>query len=55
MAVPTPENLARLAELLDSGILSVPIQATYDLKQADEALNALSTQHTKGKLSISLP
>jgi NADPH:quinone reductase len=53
-AIPSPENLDRLAELLDV-TLSVPIQASYPLGQADQALKALTTQHTQGKLSITLP
>jgi NADPH:quinone reductase-like Zn-dependent oxidoreductase len=52
MAVPSPENLGRLAQLLDSGILRVPIQHTYGLEQAGEALHALGTTHTQGKLGI---
>jgi NADPH:quinone reductase-like Zn-dependent oxidoreductase len=48
-------NLERLARLLDAGTLSVPIRATYPLAQADQALKALTTQHTQGKLSITLP
>ena len=54
-AVPSPANLERLARLLDAGSLSVPIRATYPLAQADQALKALTTQHTQGKLSITLP
>jgi hypothetical protein len=30
----------------------VPIQETYDLAQAPDALTALSTTHTQGKLAI---
>jgi hypothetical protein len=33
----------------------VPIQASYPLAQADQALNALTTQHTQGKLGITVP
>jgi NADPH:quinone reductase-like Zn-dependent oxidoreductase len=52
MASPTPENLQRLAALLTDGSLRVPIQATYNLAQAPEALAALPAQHTQGKLAI---
>jgi NADPH2:quinone reductase len=52
MAVPTPENLERLGQLLDVGTLRVPIQSTYGLDQAGEALRAFSTAHTQGKLGI---
>jgi len=51
-AVPTPANLERLAQLLDAGTLRVPIQQTYELDQAGEALQALGTTHTQGKLAI---
>jgi NADPH2:quinone reductase len=54
VAIPTPENLDRLAALLDE-TLSVPIQATYPLSRADEAIEVLTTQHTQGKLSITVP
>jgi NADPH:quinone reductase-like Zn-dependent oxidoreductase len=52
MAVPSPENLERLGQLLDAGTLRVPIQGTYGLDQAGEALQAFGTAHTQGKLSI---
>jgi NADPH:quinone reductase len=52
MAAPTPDNLERLARLLADGELRVPIQATYELEQAPDALTALPTTHTQGKLTI---
>ena len=52
MAAPTRENLQRLAGLLGDGMLRVPVHATYELAQAPDALNALSTTHTQGKLAI---
>jgi NADPH2:quinone reductase len=52
MAVPSPENLERLASLLADGTLRVPIQATYDLDRAGEAMQALRTTHTQGKIAI---
>lgn len=51
MAVPNPENLG---QLLDAGILRVPIQSTYGLDQAGEALRAFGTAHTQGKLGIQM-
>ena len=47
MAQPTPANLERLAELLDSGKLRVPIQRSHPLERAGEALQALTTTHTQ--------
>jgi NADPH2:quinone reductase len=54
MAEPTPANLERLAELLESGGLRVPIQQSYRFEQAGDALNALPTTHTQGKLGLSI-
>jgi NADPH:quinone reductase-like Zn-dependent oxidoreductase len=52
MAQPTTENLDRVAQLLDSGALKVPVQDTYPLERATEALQALATSHTQGKLAV---
>ena len=52
MAAPTPQNLQRLGRLLADGSLHVPIQRTYELAQAPDALTALATTHTHGKLAI---
>jgi NADPH:quinone reductase-like Zn-dependent oxidoreductase len=52
MATPTPENLEHLARLLADGTLRVHVQATYELEQAADALTALPTTHTQGKLAI---
>jgi len=51
MATPTTENLERLAGLLADG-LRVPIQQTYDLAQAPDALAALGATHVQGKLAV---
>jgi NADPH:quinone reductase len=52
MAVPSPENLRRLGALLANGTLRVPVQDTYDLAQAPQALARLIAEHTQGKLAI---
>jgi NADPH:quinone reductase len=52
MAAPTPENLEALARLLAAGTLRLHIQDTYELAQAPDALTALATTHTRGKLAI---
>jgi NADPH:quinone reductase len=54
-ALPGRQNLERLTRLLEDGTLSVPIQASYPLAQADQPLKALTSQHTQGKLAITLP
>jgi NADPH:quinone reductase len=54
-ALPGRENLERLAGLLADGTLTVPIQASYPLTQADQALKTLGGQHTQGKVAITLP
>ena len=51
MAAPTTENLQRLGHLLADG-LRVPIHTTYELAQAPDALAALASSHTQGKLAI---
>jgi NADPH:quinone reductase len=52
MSAPTAENLTRLGALLADGTLRIPVQATYPLAQAPEALAALAGEHTQGKLAI---
>jgi NADPH:quinone reductase-like Zn-dependent oxidoreductase len=54
MAVSSPTNLRRLGELLADGTLRVSIQRAYTLDQAGEALQALTTTHTQGKLGITI-
>jgi NADPH:quinone reductase len=54
VAQPTPANLQRLAGLLDSDTLRTPIQRSYPLERAGEALQAFSTGHTQGKLSLTI-
>ena len=41
-----------MGRLLEAGTLRVPIQDTYSLDQAGEAVRALSTAHTQGKHAI---
>ena len=43
-----------LGQLLDDGALRVPIQSTYGLDRAGEALRAFGTTHTQGKLGIQM-
>ncbi len=52
MAVPSPENLERVARLLEAGELEVHIQRTYALEEAGVALSDLAGEHTQGKLAI---
>ncbi len=40
------ESLDRIAQLLADGTMKVPIQQTFDLAQAPEALSALGSGHT---------
>ena len=54
MAVSASASLRRLAELLDAGSLRVPIQSTYRLEQAGDALQALPSTHTQGKLGLAI-
>jgi NADPH:quinone reductase len=52
MATPSRENLQRLGALLADGTLRTPVQRTYQLAQAPDALAALAAEHTQGKLAI---
>lgn len=54
MAQPTPENLQRLSELLESLALRVSIQRSYTLEEAGEALQAFAARHTQGKVSLTI-
>jgi NADPH:quinone reductase len=54
MATPSPENLERVAQLLEAGTLRVPILSSYRFDQAGDALHALGTTHTQGKIGISI-
>ena len=54
MAVPSDDNLRRLGALLDDGTLQVHIHNSYDLDRATDALQALATEHVRGKLAISV-
>jgi NADPH:quinone reductase-like Zn-dependent oxidoreductase len=54
MAHPAPATLKRLATLLDAGTLRVPIQRSYPLERAGEALEALPSTHTQGKLGLTI-
>ncbi|MGH3117239.1 MAG: NADP-dependent oxidoreductase [Gaiellales bacterium] len=54
MAVPSPENLQRLARLLEARTVTIPVQRTYSLEDAGEALEAHGTRHTQGKLGIAI-
>jgi NADPH:quinone reductase len=54
MAVPDPSALERLAELVAGGTLRVPIQRSYRLEQASDALAALSASHTQGKIAMAI-
>jgi NADPH:quinone reductase-like Zn-dependent oxidoreductase len=54
MAQPTPDNLRRLADRIDSGTLGVHIDETYDLAHAGEALQHLTSRHTRGKIGLTL-
>jgi NADPH:quinone reductase-like Zn-dependent oxidoreductase len=54
MAVPSTDNLRRLAALLDDGTLQVHIHDTFGFDRATDALQALATEHVRGKLAISV-
>lgn len=49
---PNAEQLGRLQAFADSGKLSITLSKTYSLNEVSEALKAISTLHTKGKIVI---
>jgi NADPH:quinone reductase-like Zn-dependent oxidoreductase len=51
-AILNREGLERVAGLLADGTVKVPIQRTYDVDQGPEALAALGSGHTQGKVAI---
>jgi NADPH:quinone reductase-like Zn-dependent oxidoreductase len=55
MAVPSGDNLGRLAALLDDGTLQVHIHDSFEFGRATDALQALATEHVLGKFAISVP
>jgi NADPH:quinone reductase-like Zn-dependent oxidoreductase len=52
MAIPSAENVERVAQLLANGMLRVHIQESYPLERAPKALHRLRAAHTQGKLAI---
>jgi hypothetical protein len=52
VATSSAENLDRIAQLLEGGSRRVPIQATYELDRAIEALEAPGATPVEGKLAI---
>ncbi len=54
MAVSSPTNLQRLGELLAANTLRIPIERSYTLERVGEALQALPTSHTQGKLGVTI-
>jgi NADPH:quinone reductase-like Zn-dependent oxidoreductase len=53
-STPTAESLARLAELVETGAVVVPIQATYAFDDIEMAFARLATGPALGKLSVVL-
>jgi len=51
-AILNRDSLERVGQLLADGTVKVPIQQTYELDQAPEALGALNGSHTRGKLAL---
>jgi NADPH:quinone reductase len=49
-----PARMERLGRLLDSGELRVPIQRTYPLERAGDAVDDFLGSHVQGKLAISI-
>jgi NADPH:quinone reductase-like Zn-dependent oxidoreductase len=52
MAAPTPEILGRVAQHLADGTVRISIRQTFDFARAPEALHALGSSHTRGKIAV---
>ena len=52
MAAPSPEVLARIAKHLAERTVTVPLRAQFPLAQAPEALQALASGRTRGKIAV---
>lgn len=48
----TPERLAKVAELVDQGVLKIEIDKVFPLDQAAQALTYLQTSHSRGKVVL---
>ncbi|MFJ8539696.1 NADP-dependent oxidoreductase [Streptomyces sp. NPDC093591] len=49
---PCTEILGRVARHLVDGTITIPLQESHDLADAAEALRALTTRHTRGKIAV---
>jgi NADPH:quinone reductase-like Zn-dependent oxidoreductase len=47
-----PQIARNLGALLDTGELRVPVQRSFELARAGDALDALATTHVQGKIGI---
>jgi NADPH:quinone reductase len=52
--VPTTDVLTRVADHLADGTITIPVQRTWRLDDAAEALQAFQTSHTQGKLALTV-
>ena len=52
-STPSPESLARLASLVDHGLVRPVIAATFPFHRIDEAFDLLLARGTLGKISVS--
>jgi NADPH:quinone reductase-like Zn-dependent oxidoreductase len=52
MAMPSTDNLERVAKLLERGALTIHIAETYPLERFADAMQALATRHTLGKIAL---
>ena len=51
-AILNRESLERVGQLLADGTVKVPIQQTFELDQAPEAMDALAGGHVQGKIAL---
>jgi alcohol dehydrogenase len=51
---PTPERLAAITQLIETGALNITIDKTFPLEQAGEALEYLQNGHPRGKVVLKI-
>jgi NADPH-dependent curcumin reductase CurA len=51
-AILNREGLERVGKLLADGTVKVPVQRTVGLDEVPEALGALNSGHTQGKIAV---
>ncbi len=55
MATESPDDLATIADLLASGAISAPVERTFPLAEAPDAIRHLAAGRARGKVVVTVP